>query len=85
MTSIAARTAALQLARHERADLARQLIASLDESDDGADEGVEAAWLAEAARALKKVYYVIRDDQIRVYAFGHTSRKPGYWRARLRK
>ncbi len=31
------------------------------------------------------VYYDIRDDQVRVLAFGHTSRKPGYWRARKKK
>jgi putative addiction module component (TIGR02574 family) len=46
------RTAALQLARQDRADLARQLIASLDEELDGADEDVEAAWLAEVDRRL---------------------------------
>ena len=28
-------------------------------------------------------YFVVRDDQIVVLAFGHTSRKPGYWRDRL--
>jgi toxin ParE1/3/4 len=30
-------------------------------------------------------YYVIRDDHVRVFAFGHTSRKPGYWKDRLGK
>jgi plasmid stabilization system protein ParE len=31
------------------------------------------------------VYYAIHDDHVRVLAFGHTSRKPGYWRGRLKK
>jgi putative addiction module component (TIGR02574 family) len=45
-------TAAMQLGRQERADVARQLIASLDE-DAGADEhDVEAAWLAEVEGRL---------------------------------
>jgi len=30
------------------------------------------------------VYYVIRDEQVRVLAFGHTSRRPGYWRHRAK-
>jgi hypothetical protein len=29
------------------------------------------------------VYYAVREDHVRVFAFGHTSRKPGYWRGRL--
>ena len=29
-------------------------------------------------------YFVIRDGLVIVLAFGHTSRKPGYWRNRLR-
>jgi plasmid stabilization system protein ParE len=29
------------------------------------------------------VYYVVRDEQVRVLAFAHTSRKPGYWRTRV--
>jgi putative addiction module component (TIGR02574 family) len=41
---------AMQLDRQERADLARRLIASLDDEVDGADEDVEAAWLAEVER-----------------------------------
>jgi putative addiction module component (TIGR02574 family) len=45
-------SAALHLARQERADLARQLIASLDEEVDATDEGVEAAWLAEVEQRL---------------------------------
>jgi toxin ParE1/3/4 len=28
------------------------------------------------------VYYTIREDQVRVLAFGHMSRRPGYWRDR---
>ena len=43
---------ALQLPREERADVAKLLIASLD---DPADEGVEAAWLAEVERRLQDV------------------------------
>jgi plasmid stabilization system protein ParE len=31
------------------------------------------------------VYYDIRDEQVRVLAFGHTSRRPGYWRSRATK
>lgn len=31
------------------------------------------------------VYYVVHDEHVRVFAFGHTSRKPGYWRGRLAK
>ena len=43
---------ALQLPPEERADVAKLLIASLD---DPADEGVEAAWLAEVERRLQDV------------------------------
>ena len=47
---------ALQLAPSERADVARRLIASLDEAGDvDADEDVEASWLAEAERRLHEV------------------------------
>lgn len=46
------RSAALQLDRQERADLARQLIASLDEGVDAADGDVEAAWLAEVEKRI---------------------------------
>jgi plasmid stabilization system protein ParE len=28
-------------------------------------------------------YYVVRDDDVQVLAFGHTSRKPGHWKGRL--
>ena len=45
-------SAALHLARQERADLARQLIASLDEDVDTSDEGVEAGWLVEVEQRL---------------------------------
>lgn len=49
----AVHTAALQLARRERAELARQLIASLDDDADGAsDDDVEAAWLAEVEQRV---------------------------------
>ena len=30
-------------------------------------------------------YFAIRDGQVLVLAFGHTSRKPGYWRDRLKR
>jgi putative addiction module component (TIGR02574 family) len=43
---------ALQLPPAERADVAKLLIASLD---DPADEGVEAAWLTEVERRLQDV------------------------------
>ena len=43
---------ALQLPPEERADVAKLLIASLD---DPAEEGVEAAWLAEVERRLQDV------------------------------
>lgn len=43
---------ALQLPREERARVAREIIASLD---DPADQDVEAAWLAEVERRLDEV------------------------------
>ena len=43
---------ALQLPPEERADVAKRLIASLDEP---ADEDVEAAWLTEVERRLQDV------------------------------
>ena len=43
---------ALRLPPEERADVAKSLIASLD---DPADEDVEAAWLAEVERRLRDV------------------------------
>jgi putative addiction module component (TIGR02574 family) len=42
----------MQLDRRERAELARQLIASLDEDGGGAEEDGEAAWLAEVERRV---------------------------------
>ena len=29
------------------------------------------------------IYYVVQVDHVRVLAFAHTRRRPGYWRARL--
>ncbi len=43
---------ALRLPRTERAELARDLIASLD---DPAEQNVEAAWLAEVEKRLREV------------------------------
>jgi putative addiction module component (TIGR02574 family) len=43
---------ALQLPPEERADVAKHLLASLDEP---ADEDVDAAWLAEVERRLQNV------------------------------
>ena len=37
------------------------------------------------ARFPYVVYYTVDDDLVRVFAFGHTSRRPGYWRDRLEK
>jgi toxin ParE1/3/4 len=31
------------------------------------------------------IYYVIHDDHVRVFAVGHTGRRPGYWRDRLKR
>jgi putative addiction module component (TIGR02574 family) len=45
-------TAAMQLDRPERADVARQLIASLDDGAHTAEPEVEAAWLVEVDRRL---------------------------------
>src|SRR5690348_2021432 len=36
------------------------------------------------ARFPYVVYYATHDDHVRVFAFGHTSRRPGYWRDRLK-
>jgi toxin ParE1/3/4 len=30
-------------------------------------------------------YFVIQDEHVLVMAFGHTSRRPGYWRRRLKQ
>lgn len=30
-------------------------------------------------------YFVVQSETILVMAFGHTSRRPGYWRSRLKK
>lgn len=46
---------AMQLPRAERAELAKQLLASLDESKDAPDGDVEAAWLAEVERRIDKI------------------------------
>lgn len=37
------------------------------------------------ARFPYAVYYVPRSDEILVLAFAHGSRRPGYWRHRLRR
>lgn len=31
------------------------------------------------------VYFVVQNETVLVMAFGHTSRRPGYWRSRLNK
>ena len=46
-------TAAMKLSREERADLARELIASLDEEVEAEGEDVEEAWLAEVERRME--------------------------------
>jgi putative addiction module component (TIGR02574 family) len=43
----------MKLPRSERADLARELIASLDEEVEAGGEDVEAAWLAEVERRME--------------------------------
>jgi putative addiction module component (TIGR02574 family) len=48
------RSQALELSREERAKLARELLASLDEPLDD-DRDVEAAWLAEIERRIAEV------------------------------
>jgi putative addiction module component (TIGR02574 family) len=52
MSRTAVLAQALQLPPEERADVAKRLIASLDEPADG---DVEAAWLAEVERRLQDV------------------------------
>ena len=52
MSRNAVLTQALQLPPEERADVAKLLIASLD---DPAEDGVEVAWLAEVERRLQDV------------------------------
>jgi putative addiction module component (TIGR02574 family) len=44
---------ALKLSTEDRAELATELLASLDEADDGA--GVEYAWAAEIERRARRV------------------------------
>ena len=48
------RTQALELSREDRARLARDLLASLDEPHDDPAE-VEAAWLAEVERRMREI------------------------------
>jgi len=43
---------AMQLPRAERADLVKQLLASLDEPNEAPGDDVEAAWLAEVERRI---------------------------------
>jgi putative addiction module component (TIGR02574 family) len=52
MSGSTVRAAALKLGRRERATLARDLIASLDE-ESGSVEDVEAAWLDEVERRVE--------------------------------
>jgi len=46
---------ALQLSPEERADVAAELLASLNEIDEIADEGVEDAWALEIERRALRV------------------------------
>ena len=48
------RSQALELSREERASLARDLLASLDEPHDDPAE-VEEAWLAEVERRMREI------------------------------
>jgi putative addiction module component (TIGR02574 family) len=52
MSSEELRSAVLGLPREERAELAQELIRSLDEKP---DEGVEAAWLREIMRRANEI------------------------------
>jgi len=62
----------LTLPASERADVAAELLASLeDEETDPAD--IEAAW----------VIYLETETAIRVLAVAHDKRRPRYWRTRL--
>lgn len=47
---------AMQLTRAERAELAKELLESLDDGESARDEGdIEAAWLAEVDRRIEKI------------------------------
>ena len=78
----------------ERAGLGADLLAEADFALKKVVASPTAWPWAERRRGVRRfpltrfpyiVYYVIQDDQVRVLAFGHTSRRPGYWRDRLQK
>jgi len=49
----------------------------------GRKEGRVRIW--KMRRFKYKVVYVVRKDEILILAIAHTSRRPGYWRYRLRR
>ena len=89
---------ALRLSPEVRAELAAELLASLDGP---ADPDAETAWAAEIERRVDAIEagavalepwedvkrriekdILGRDDDIYVVAIAHTSRRPGYWKNR---
>jgi putative addiction module component (TIGR02574 family) len=83
-------TIALDLPEHQRAEIAARLLESLDGGD---REGVDEAWEVEIERrcaaldsgeAVTSDWNEFRARMERDVALAHTSRKPNYWRSRLK-
>ena len=86
-------TAAAEWYEHERVGLGDELLAEAA----GALKAIAqspAAWsFVMRSKVVRRyvferfpyiAYFVVRADHVLVLAFGHTSRKPGYWRHRLK-
>ena len=77
----------------ERAGLGNELLEEMARAVEAILEAPRTWPIAEKGRSVRKftlsrfpyaAYYVARGEEVLVVAFGHTSRRPGYWRERAR-
>ncbi|KYF74777.1 hypothetical protein BE17_20015 [Sorangium cellulosum] len=87
-------TAAAEWYEQEREGLGDDLLAEADRVLNAIAAGPTTWPLVPGSKIVRRflftrfpyvAYFVIRDEHVLVLAFGHTSRRPGYWRSRLKE
>ena len=86
-------TAAADWYEHERESLGDDLLAEADRVLTAIAESPTTWPFVSGSQVVRRLlftrfpyaaYFVIQNDHVLVMAFGHTSRRPGYWRRRLK-
>lgn len=86
-------TAAADWYEQEREGLGDDLLAEADRVVDAIAASPTTWPLVPGSKIVRRflftrfpyvAYFVIRDEHVLVLGFGHTSRRPGYWRNRLK-